>query len=96
MSSLSLNIGVFQNKNKLRSYAFLANDMGLINKLIKHFGGKQISFYNSPKYWPFILTAFYLWKSIGFDTLVHYGTILSIDSELFEASSHRSFAKVFA
>lgn len=69
------------------SYAFLANDMGLINKLIKHFGGKQISFYNSPKYWPFILTAFHLWKSIGFDTLVYYGTILSIDSELFEASS---------
>lgn len=69
------------------SYAFLANDLGLINSVIRFFGGTPISFYNSPKYWPFILTFFYLWKTIGFDTLVYYGTILSIDTELLEAAS---------
>lgn len=68
------------------SYAFLANDLGLINSVIRFFGGENISFYNSPKYWPFILTFFYLWKTIGFDTLVYYGTILSIDTEQLEAA----------
>lgn len=69
------------------SYAYLAYDTGLINKILNTLGINSISFYTEPKYWPFILTFFQMWKSIGFDTLVYYGTILSIDTALLEAAS---------
>ena len=36
-------------------------DGGIINNIITAFGGKKISFYESPQYWPFILLFFAIW-----------------------------------
>ena len=69
------------------SHAFLSNSTGMINRIVEMFGGNSISFYTEPKYWPAILIFFNLWKHVGFDTLVYYGTILSIDTSLLEAAS---------
>lgn len=69
------------------SYAYLAYDTGTVNNILEFFGQERITFYTEPKYWPYILVFFHLWKSIGFDTLVYYGTILAIDTTLFEAAS---------
>lgn len=68
------------------SYAYLSYETGTVNSILAALGLERITFYTEPKFWPFILVFFQLWKSIGFDTLVYYGTILAIDTNLFEAA----------
>lgn len=59
---------------------------GAINSLIETFGGEKISWYTDTKWWPIILLIANLWKTIGFNTIVYYGSILGIDSSLYEAA----------
>lgn len=47
-------------------YAFLSAETGLVNNaILEKLGLKGISWYNSPQYWPFILTFVSLWKSLA-------------------------------
>lgn len=69
------------------AYAFLNADTGFINNtLIKSFGGEEIAWYTSPKYWPFILTFVYLWKSVGYSSIIYMASISGIDKSIFEAA----------
>lgn len=67
------------------SHTFLANS-GLINTVLTSLGASKISFYTEPKYWPFILVFFATWKGLGYGTLLYYGSMLSIDQQLYEAA----------
>jgi len=67
-------------------YAFLAPKSGYINNLIMALGGKRISFYSDAKYWPFLLVFINTWSGVGFNALIHYGSIMGIDSSLFDAA----------
>ncbi len=69
------------------SHSLFSYDVGFINKIVTMFGGERISFYSEKKYWPFILTIFAIWKSMGYRTLVFYGSILGIDPEMYDAAS---------
>ena len=69
------------------THAFLEYDSGMINSVIEKFGETKISFYTDGKYWPLIMVIANVWKSIGFQMLVYYGTILSIDTSLYEAAA---------
>lgn len=69
------------------SYAFLDINVGIINRLLQSLGMNKISFYSEPAYWPFILTAFNVWKGVGFGSLVYYGALLGISPELYEAGA---------
>lgn len=63
-------------------YALLSTDTGFINNAF----GKRINWYMSPKYWPFILTIVSLWKSVGYNSIIYYATVIGIDSSLYEAA----------
>ena len=65
-------------------YALLSYDSGLINSVIRSFGGKPILWYNTPKYWPFILTFTHLWQMLGFGCLLYYAALIAVDQQLFE------------
>lgn len=69
-------------------FAFLNSDTGFINNtLLKFFGnGEGISWYSEAKYWPFILTFVYLWKNIGYMSIIYMATISGIDKEIYEAA----------
>ena len=69
------------------THALFQYDYGIINNIIRSFGGKEISFYSEPKYWPFILIFAGIWKGVGNSALIYYGTILSISPELYESAS---------
>lgn len=69
------------------SLALFDYDSGLLNKVLTMFGQERISFYESPKYWPVILILFALWKGLGYSTLIYYGSLLSVDTTLYEAAS---------
>lgn len=69
------------------SHTLFSYDTGFINRIITALGGEKVSFYSEQKYWPFILTFFAIWKSMGYRTLVFYGSILGIDSQMYDAAA---------
>lgn len=68
-------------------YGFLSTESGFLNKLIVGLGGKSVSWYTQAKFWPYILTLVYLWKSFGYTSILYYATVIGIDSALYEAAA---------
>ena len=69
-------------------YAFLAPDTGFINNsVLKAAGNSPISWYTEPKYWPFILVFVNTWKSIGFNCVIYYSSLISINTDYYEAAT---------
>ena len=67
-------------------FGFLSQENGYLNRLLVSLGGKSISWYTQSKYWPYILTIVYLWKSFGYSSIIYYATAIGIDSTLYEAA----------
>ena len=61
-------------------------EYGLLNQLLEWFGMKPISWYLEPGPWRTILLSFNVWKTMGYTSLIYYGTIIGIDSEIYEAA----------
>jgi len=69
------------------AFAFLSNSTGYINNsILKLFGVAPKDWYNTPKYWPFILVIVNLWKGLGYNMILYYSTICGIDGTLYEAA----------
>lgn len=69
------------------AFAFLSSDSGFINNsLLKPLGIEPISWYSSPKYWPYILTVIYIWKSFGYSSILYFATLIGVDSSFYEAA----------
>lgn len=68
--------------------SFLNPSMGFVNKsILEPLGIAPVSWYTSPKYWPFILTFLSMWKGVGYGTIVYLAAITGIDQELYEAAA---------
>lgn len=67
-------------------YAFLVTDKGLLNAIIRAFGGENIQWYSFPAAWPFIIIIMHVWKTIGYKMVVYLASITGIDSSLYEAA----------
>lgn len=68
-------------------YSMLSIDTGFINKtILPMLGIEPISWYNEPKYWPFILTLVNIWKGAGYSCIVYLAAIIGIDPEYYEAA----------
>lgn len=48
-----------------------SNSYGLVNTVIKAFGGTPIEWYNSPQYWVKILVGTNLWKHLGYSVIIY-------------------------
>ncbi len=68
------------------AYAFLGDRTGLINSVLGFFGQQPISFYMSKQYWPFILTFVYLWRQVGYGSILFLATLVGIDDTYYEAA----------
>ncbi len=68
------------------AYAFLGDRTGLINSVLSKLGMQPIRFYATKKYWPFILTFVYMWRNIGYGTIIYLSTIVGIDDTFYEAA----------
>ena len=67
-------------------YANLADVNGIVNGILTFFGEETVSWYTTPKWWPYILLVCYLWKNMGYGIIIYYGNLLSIDKSYFEAA----------
>jgi putative aldouronate transport system permease protein len=76
------------------AFAFLSNETGFINhSILKPLGIEPISWYQEPKFWPFILLFVHNWKGIGYSILMYTARILSISDEYYEAAEIDSATK---
>jgi len=67
--------------------AFLSADNGFINKtILPALGVDSISWYNEPKYWPFLLPLVSAWKGFGYLSVIYLATIVGIDTSFYEAA----------
>lgn len=67
-------------------FTFLSADRGLLNNILGSFGIDAISWYNEPKYWPFIIIFMSMWKGIGYGSIVYLAAIVGIDRTYYEAA----------
>lgn len=68
-------------------FALLSEGNGFINsQMLSPLGLPKISWYNEPKYWPWILTLVSLWKGIGYNSIMYYAMIVAIDRTFYEAA----------
>lgn len=68
-------------------YGFLSTDVGFINRSILPLLGKTpVTWYQVPKYWPYILPIVNFWKGIGFSSVIYLSSIVGIDRSYFEAA----------
>lgn len=68
-------------------YAFLSTDTGVMNSIIKHYGGDPVQWYQSPQYWRVILISLGIWKSTGYTLIVYLCSITTIDRTLYESAA---------
>lgn len=64
---------------------FLSPSTGIINMIIKAFGGKSIYFLSKPGMFRTIFILQAIWSGAGFGSIVYYSSLCSINSELYEA-----------
>jgi putative aldouronate transport system permease protein len=64
----------------------LSPDEGLINEVIKAFGGKEIAFLQDPKWYPIIVVLSDVWKEMGWSAIIYLAAITGIDPGLYEAA----------
>ena len=69
------------------AYAFLAQDVGLINSVLNFFGLPDVAWYTGKQYWPVILFIVYIWKNVGYMLIIYYSSIVSISADYFEAAT---------
>ncbi|WP_026653475.1 ABC transporter permease [Butyrivibrio proteoclasticus] len=67
--------------------AFLDPTRGLVDHFLVSKGLEKIDWYNSPQYWPFILTICNLWKNIGYSSILYLAAITGIDTSQYEAAA---------
>ncbi len=70
------------------AYSFFSFENGFINRsILVPLGLEAANWYFEPKYWPFIIIFFQLWKYTGYNIVVYLAAIVSIDGEYFEAAA---------
>lgn len=71
---------------KVFVYNIFEYNTGLVNSALLSLGLDRIDIYNTPAYWPYIITIFYIWKNLGYGMVIYLATITGISDQLYEAA----------
>lgn len=64
----------------------LSTDNGVINEVIRSFGGSPIGFLTDEKYFTSTLVFSMIWKEYGWTTIIYMAALASVDPQLYEAA----------
>ncbi|MBN2547440.1 MAG: sugar ABC transporter permease [Spirochaetes bacterium] len=67
-------------------YNFFNYDFGTMNKILAALKLEPINVYATPEYWLFILPFMYVWKWVGFNSVLYLAAIMGIDPQIYEAA----------
>lgn len=68
------------------AYNLFSYDVGTINAVLQMLGMEKVDIYNTPAYWPIILVAVSVWKTLGYGAILYLAAITGIDPEMYEAA----------
>lgn len=68
------------------AFALLNFDYGSINMLLRQLGMEPVDFYNKPGLWPIIMTIVYVWKNVGYNSVLYTATLAGIAPDYYEAA----------
>ncbi|OAS19045.1 ABC transporter permease [Paenibacillus oryzisoli] len=67
-------------------YGIFNYEFGSLNTLLKAWGIESVDVYGRPYLWIFIIVGFYLWKIIGYGSIVYLAAIMGINPDLYESA----------
>ncbi len=67
-------------------YNILNYETGFMNTTLKSFGMQPVDAYNSPKFFVVVLIVLYMWKWLGYGTVIYLASIMGISDEYYEAA----------
>lgn len=65
---------------------FLSTDGGLINQLVKLFGGQPILFMGQSRFWRHIYVWSGVWQSMGWNAVIYIAALAGVSAEMHEAA----------
>lgn len=68
------------------AYQMLNFEFGTINMLLKSLHIQPIDYYSTPAFSKYVITFFYIWKSIGYGMVIYLAAITSIPIDFYEAA----------
>jgi putative aldouronate transport system permease protein len=79
-------------------YNFCNYDFGMLNRALAAVGVHRLNIYSTPDDWLVILPFMYVWKWVGFGSVLYLASIMGIDQECYEAArmdGASEFQKIF-
>jgi putative aldouronate transport system permease protein len=67
-------------------YSLLSIDKGMINNIRASLGMEAIQWYSEPSYWRFIMPLAYIWKNVGYYSVLYVAAIAGISPDYYEAA----------
>lgn len=67
-------------------YSLLSVDKGMINTIRIGLGMEAIQWYSEPSYWRFIMPLAYIWKNVGYYSVLYGAAIAGISPDYYEAA----------
>ena len=64
----------------------LSPSSGIVNEIIRSFGGQPVYFLGDEKVFPFTVVATAIWKHFGWNAIVYLAAITNVDESLYEAA----------
>lgn len=68
-------------------FAFLAPDSGLVNQVVRDFGGTAVDYMSTKEYFRTILISTDIWKNTGYGAIIYLAALAAIDPHLYEAAT---------
>jgi putative aldouronate transport system permease protein len=69
------------------TFSFLNPERGVINEMIKFFGGQSIAFMESPSLFLPVYITSGVWQGLGWWSIIYVGTLANVDPSLHEAAT---------
>lgn len=67
-------------------YNIFNYDYGTVNSWLRSIGAEPIDIYSNPNAWLILLPLFYVWKGIGFSSVLYLSAIMGTDQESYESA----------
>ncbi|QGR00090.1 sugar ABC transporter permease [Paenibacillus psychroresistens] len=68
-------------------YNFLNYEYGIVNRILQSLNMEAIDIYSTTSYWYLLLPLLYVWKWVGFGSVLYLAAIVGIDQEIYEAAT---------
>jgi len=65
----------------------LSPSSGIVNEVIKAFGYDPVFFMADPRWFRIILVGSYIWRNVGYGTVIYVATLSTVDSTLYDAAT---------